>query len=305
MINTAYTKAVFAFAALAFVFGGTFAGVTNASQLAQRMGLEVIVEPAGVQARVGESFRYEIRFIGEVPTIYLATGLPRGLSINQERGIISGVPREAGTFNVLLTARGWHSEDSATLRLVVLDARAVPPPTVDPVVGLEGRFVPSPEKGYVYLTEIPYTGFGDSLQIVLVGLAVLLWGGAVAFVLLRPEAREHIKNVIVDRTSAAPTFALVGPQALPIFTMPLDDEEEEMFSESISAEELQTLRAQANKEKILFSERALGSIVRTSQKLGGSSSELLTFVVEKAKATYPREDGYIKIDDDRMTNILS
>jgi hypothetical protein len=303
-MNMRNKKIIFALAAIPFFVGAAFASVAEARQ-PSAAGVWVIVEPAGVQARVGESFRYEIRTVGEVPTIYLATGLPRGLSINQERGIISGVPREAGTFNVGLTVRGWRHENSATLSIVVREALAVPPPVTHPGVGLEERFVPSPERGYVYLTEIPYTGFGDSLQIILVGLAVLLWGGAVAFVLMRPEAKEHIRNVIVEaRTPTAPELAFVGPQALPIFTVPLD-EDEETLSENISAEELQTLRAQADKEKILFSERALGSIVTTSQKLGGSSPELLSFVIDRAKATYPREDGYIKIDGSRMEKILA
>jgi len=304
-MNTAYSKTIFALAAFALVFGATFVGTAEASRFAQRPGLELIVEPAGVQARVGQGFRYEIRTVGEVPTIYLATGLPRGLSINQERGIISGVPREIGTFNVGLTVRGWHDEDSDTLRIVVLEALAVPPPVAHPGVGLEGRFVPSPERGYVYLTEIPYTGFGNPLQIALIGLAILFWGGAVAFVLLKPEAKARLRNAIAEsHVPMAPALALAPLHALPVFNAPLE-EEEEIVPEHINIEELQALRARADGEKILFSERALGNVIATSKKLGGSPLELLSFVMEGAKATYPREDGYIKIDDSRMERILA
>lgn len=72
----------------------------------------------------------------------------------------------------------------------------------------------------------------------------------------------------------------------------------------IDTKELQKLRALASEEKILFSEASLVSIIQKADALGGPSGELLSSLMESAKAAYPRVDGYINIDTERLSTIL-
>src|SRR5690606_27227643 len=42
---------------------------------------------------------------GTAPYHYAATGLPEGLSLNKDSGVVSGTPAKAGTFEAVITVR--------------------------------------------------------------------------------------------------------------------------------------------------------------------------------------------------------
>jgi sugar lactone lactonase YvrE len=54
------------------------------------------------------------------PTSFGATGLPPGLSVNTQTGIISGIPTTTGAYQVTLTASNANGTGSATLNLSIV-----------------------------------------------------------------------------------------------------------------------------------------------------------------------------------------
>ena len=53
------------------------------------------------------------------PTLFGASGLPTGLAIDPDSGLISGAPRSTGVFPIVLTASNAAGQDSQTLQLTV------------------------------------------------------------------------------------------------------------------------------------------------------------------------------------------
>jgi len=70
---------------------------------------------------VGTAFSYQITATNS-PTVYGATGLPAGLSVNTTSGLIFGTPTAAGIFTVSLSAINAVGTGTATLTLTVQPA---------------------------------------------------------------------------------------------------------------------------------------------------------------------------------------
>lgn len=95
----------------------------NAIQLVDQASLPTPPEPVITSAEtatgvVDSSFRYQITAENN-PTSFDATGLPPGLVINQQTGLISGVPSAAGTFHVILSATNSAGTASTVLVLTI------------------------------------------------------------------------------------------------------------------------------------------------------------------------------------------
>ena len=91
-----------------------------------------IYSAAGASGAVGSSFSYSI-LASNNPTVYNATNLPAGLSLNPYTGDITGTPQAAGVYAIGLTASNPGGTGSATLNLAV----AIPTPaaaTTAPVI---------------------------------------------------------------------------------------------------------------------------------------------------------------------------
>lgn len=270
----------------------------------------IVLDETRVYVYENEQFEYEIETKGGDVERYDADYLPDGLRLDRDRGIISGRVEDAGTYRVELGALNDCSDDTVALRIVVKEKRQGSEAGVvkdDHNVTLETKFVANDQKGYVYLTEIPYTGAGDMLRLSLIGLALTLWAAALGFALLNPEKKERIKSMFVKSTTTA--YVPQSETAMRVYETPhlgdRFDVEEEQEITILDSEELQILRSQAHEEKVLFSEDALKAVVSKSQALGGPSLELLSTVIDGAKATYPREDGFLKINNERIAEILA
>ncbi len=79
-------------------------------------------------ARVGEQFTYQITATNN-PTSYDASPLPDGLSIDRDRGIISGIPTtSAQGFVVTLTATNGSGSDSKDVSFYIAHLISAPEP---------------------------------------------------------------------------------------------------------------------------------------------------------------------------------
>lgn len=79
-------------------------------------------------ARPGHPFLYRIPAQGERPMNFSARGLPRGLHLDPDTGIITGITPRAGKYSVTLRARNRHGKDSRILKIVSGDTLALTPP---------------------------------------------------------------------------------------------------------------------------------------------------------------------------------
>lgn len=77
----------------------------------------------------GHDFIFRVPASGKRPFQYRAEGLPRGLHLDETRGVISGTVREPGTWEVKLTVSGPAGRNSRNLRIVAgRDKLALTPP---------------------------------------------------------------------------------------------------------------------------------------------------------------------------------
>ena len=97
--------------------------------LTPRPGKEPKINSAKIfGATPGNPFLYTIAATGERPMKFSATHLPRGLSVDEETGIISGVVAKRGTFLVELKAENSFGEAAKSLKIVIGDTIALTPP---------------------------------------------------------------------------------------------------------------------------------------------------------------------------------
>ena len=95
--------------------GGTGTATLNLTVVPAK---PAITSAATASAQVGQAFTYQIAATGN-PTSYAASVLPAGLSIDTVTGLISGTPRNAGTFSIGLSATNAGGTGTATLSLTV------------------------------------------------------------------------------------------------------------------------------------------------------------------------------------------
>lgn len=102
---------------------------------------------AGITSRLyqpinlGQSFSYTVQTAGTVSRTGLeVSGLPAGLTVNSNTGVISGTPTESGVFNVAMTATfadGQVSQQTLVLRVVIPSAAPIlPTEAADRTIGL-------------------------------------------------------------------------------------------------------------------------------------------------------------------------
>ncbi len=84
--------------------------------------------PRKVGARPGHPFLYLVPVSGDRPLTVHATGLPRGLKLDPQSGVITGSANTPGTYRVAVTARNAHGKSARTLTIVIGPTIALTPP---------------------------------------------------------------------------------------------------------------------------------------------------------------------------------
>ena len=85
-----------------------------------------ITSPLASSATVGIAYSYQITATNS-PTGFNAAGLPAGLSVNTNTGLISGTPAASGSYNVQISATNSYGTGSAALVLAVSAADTTAP----------------------------------------------------------------------------------------------------------------------------------------------------------------------------------
>ena len=83
----------------------------------------VISNPPEITGVLGGSFSYQITASSH-PTSYTASGLPTGLTVDGTTGLITGIPTQAGAFNVTLQAGNEAGTSSVSLIVMINQAAA-------------------------------------------------------------------------------------------------------------------------------------------------------------------------------------
>jgi hypothetical protein len=78
----------------------------------------VVTVPLQMTATMGNGCGFQI-VATDAPASYSATGLPPGLTLNTETGLIQGIPTAAGDYEITLGATNTHGTGNATLALTV------------------------------------------------------------------------------------------------------------------------------------------------------------------------------------------
>jgi alpha-galactosidase len=79
-------------------------------------------------ARPGNPFMYYVPTVGERPIRFSAVGLPPGLKIDAERGLITGRAEKEGDYSVSIQAQNSHGKDSFTLTVAIGPTLCLTPP---------------------------------------------------------------------------------------------------------------------------------------------------------------------------------
>jgi len=95
-------------------------GSANDVQLLDDRTTPVVITSSTAETTlIDKAYTYSITAI-KSPNSFTASGLPNGLGVNQNTGVISGTPIESGVFNVVLTASNGTTTGTSTLVLTVL-----------------------------------------------------------------------------------------------------------------------------------------------------------------------------------------
>ncbi len=84
--------------------------------------------PTAYGGRPGHPFLYRIPAQGERPMSFAATGLPEGLQLDPQSGIITGTNPSQGHYNVTLVARNAHGTNRHPFKIVSGETLALTPP---------------------------------------------------------------------------------------------------------------------------------------------------------------------------------
>jgi uncharacterized repeat protein (TIGR03803 family) len=101
--------------------GGT---VSKTLRLTIQPSVPVITSASAASGQIDRGFTYQITATNR-PTSYDADGLPEGLQVTRNTGVISGIPKVTGTFSVVLSASNARGTGTQILTLTIFGGSPV------------------------------------------------------------------------------------------------------------------------------------------------------------------------------------
>ena len=287
---------------------------------------------------IGQSFSFTIpQPSGTSPLTVVASSLPSWLSVNGST--ISGTPTETGTFDVQLEAENECGTAKAKLVITI----STPGCTTcggsfPPKVVLFGQPEDNPLvlSSFVYLAQVPYTGFGTSaLQVILFVLGLGVLAALVAYGALTLHPLRRLRNVLrafilegvvraeapvahTNTSSASPRRPEPAPQqpptppeimkvATPVAShapMARDTYDDVPVDAVMTVKLTRTIVERAKNELAILSEDAGRLIAETADGVSAKADSMLSDVLAVAKTRYPRENGWLILDTARVRESL-
>lgn len=176
---------------------------------------------------------------------------------------------------------------------------------------------------FVYLSQVPYTGFeGTPAAKALFYTALILWSAVLSYLITARRFGSRLLAFARDRIAAPERFAasaqagferqeIVLPSAAPApANLPTEYGPEGLSTvlasarrkPAIAEDNLRELEEAAHRERLLMSDEALHALL---ERFGVSgASRTLPDLAAKAKAHYPREDGWVHMNAERLRALL-
>lgn len=184
-------------------------------------------------------------------------------------------------------------------------------PPFDPHVSLSVLDNPGEQPlAFVYLSQIPYTGFGAGPVVTsLFWMIVFALSAFIAHIMITRGVMQKLITNIVAQGATMYNNTTVKNTMNFTDTPTTDDTDEEMDDTptpqpSTPVNLSGTLEARAHEENILVSSEGLNIVIGLGGGTEHGASEILETLLTRAKDTYPREDGWILLNTKRVHNLL-
>ena len=174
----------------------------------------------------------------------------------------------------------------------------------------------------ISLTQVPYTGFeAGPMLTVLFYMLLVLWALYLAYILVirRPgvpamamvgaiqsftperiiSSTPEISPVVSSSLTSLPTFTTPAVVVAPIHE-PL---QVGYHATATSTDEATLIENQAHASQVLLSSDAMRYFMATTE--GMNRTEVLASIIAHAKASFPSEDGWVVLNEDRITRSCS
>jgi len=221
------------------------------------------------------------------------------------------------TTSTLYSATFWRGNDSIFCTATITVEGTPPPPSCvtncgggsdSPTVTLTKRKVPNEQPlAFVYLSQIPYTGFGggSSTTTALFLTLLVIWSGLVSYAFVVKKMGRKLLNAAVSfaqgttfEKAAAENTNMAPIEEIPSIAALNNDETSHTGIE-------QQLEERAHAAGVLISHEGIQLLLKSSHFKDEQALGILSAIIKKATNIFPREDGWIHLNKDRVLTLLS
>ncbi|MFA6273430.1 MAG: hypothetical protein WC673_03005 [Candidatus Paceibacterota bacterium] len=154
--------------------------------------------------------------------------------------------------------------------------------------------------GFAYLSQIPYTGLSGTSKILLFLLGLVIWSALVVYALRSNKVTEFIERLVNNiRARFSPNSNMIfKPVGQSTEAFEVSEISDDLLLDTQPMESL--LAVEAKKERTLISPDGLRAIVETASVKGEEPLTTLGRAIENAKTRFPREDGWLLLNKEKI-----